>query len=84
MKPFSQLPKNTGVAAAGGSPGRGVVETGVWLKGHGEARGDGKSAGSGGTPGALPGAVLSTRYNFWFFYQLHRCHFRTINCLKAV
>eukprot|EP00069_Balaena_mysticetus_P022279 bmy_14091T0 len=42
MKPFSQLPKNTGVAAAGESPGRGVTQTGVrTLKGHGE----GKSAG---------------------------------------
>ncbi|TEA40040.1 hypothetical protein DBR06_SOUSAS2910101, partial [Sousa chinensis] len=55
MKPFSQQPQNTGVAAASESPGRGVTQTGVrTLKGHGERKGAGHAEGLLGCTSCCP------------------------------
>ena len=81
MKPFSQLPKNTGPAQLVEAQAELSSRRESGSKAAGKVRDEGKSTGSRGTPGALPGAVLSPRYNLRFFYQLHSCHFRTINCI---
>ena len=78
MKPFSQLPKNTGVAAAGESPAE------VWRRqesARSKATAKGRAQGTQSGSWAAPGAALSTRDNLRLLYQRHRCNSRTINCI---